>query len=295
MAYGKVISLFLVDGDPDSRWICDLSNWTGVGFRIPRSMVSGSRELDRISTPGVYFLIGKTEDESQTAVYIGEAEDVYYRITQHINNGEKEWQEWNECVAFCSKDSTLNKAKIKFLENSLYNIAVRTGRCKVMNGNTPTRSSLSAKDEAETGEYLEMLRIVMGSMGYRFLQPYKAAPSPRKERCAYTEDGELFYCKYPKMGVDAKAMIVPEGILVLKGSKIRGGETNSFKKDCYYVLKQKLIDGGIISDNQFTRDYLFSSYTAAASVVSGNNTNGRTAWVDEEGKTVAERFDKTDQ
>ena len=28
MAFGKVIKLFLLDGTPNGRWICELSNWT---------------------------------------------------------------------------------------------------------------------------------------------------------------------------------------------------------------------------------------------------------------------------
>lgn len=58
MAHGKTISIFLVDDDPSSRWICELSNWTGIGFRIPRAMLADSKDVDYLDTPGVYFLIG---------------------------------------------------------------------------------------------------------------------------------------------------------------------------------------------------------------------------------------------
>jgi hypothetical protein len=34
--YGKTIKLFLMDADPDGRVICELSNWTGKAYRIPR-------------------------------------------------------------------------------------------------------------------------------------------------------------------------------------------------------------------------------------------------------------------
>lgn len=294
MTYGKVISLFLVDGDPSARWICDLSNWTGVGFRIPRQMLSESKDLDRITSPGVYFLIGKTDDESKTAIYIGEAEDVHYRLVQHVNAGEKEWQEWNDCVAFCSKDTSLNKAKIKYLENALFILASKSNRCEVINGNTPTRSSLSAKDEAETTEYLEMLKIVLGSMGYRFLQPFSPLIPKQKTMNEYPvkEDDAIFYCTYPKIGCDAKGMIVPEGILVLKGSRIRDGDAPSFRDKNYCKLKFELIKSGVIIDNVFTKDHLFSSYSAASSVICGHNTNGRLSWVDKNNRTIAECFDR---
>ena len=42
MAFGKVIKLFLVDGTPNGRWICELSNWTGIAYKIPRSKIKES-------------------------------------------------------------------------------------------------------------------------------------------------------------------------------------------------------------------------------------------------------------
>ena len=32
MNFGKVIKLFLLDGTPNGRWICELSNWTGIAY-----------------------------------------------------------------------------------------------------------------------------------------------------------------------------------------------------------------------------------------------------------------------
>ncbi len=37
MNVGKTISLFLMDGTPDGVVVCELFNWTGKGFKIPRS------------------------------------------------------------------------------------------------------------------------------------------------------------------------------------------------------------------------------------------------------------------
>ena len=57
MAFGKVIKLFLLDGSPNKRWICELSNWTGVAYKIPRNMVKESESRDELSSPGIYFLL----------------------------------------------------------------------------------------------------------------------------------------------------------------------------------------------------------------------------------------------
>ena len=39
MNYGKSIRLFLVEGTADGRWMCELSNWTGKAYKIPRKYV----------------------------------------------------------------------------------------------------------------------------------------------------------------------------------------------------------------------------------------------------------------
>lgn len=55
MNFGKVIKLFLLDGTPNGRWICELSNWTGIAYKIPRNMIKESENRDELSSPGIYF------------------------------------------------------------------------------------------------------------------------------------------------------------------------------------------------------------------------------------------------
>ncbi len=166
--HGKTIRLFLIEGVSSGRWKCELSNWTGLAYRVPRTMAAGCSDRRDLFSTGVYFLIGKTEDGSRDKVYIGEAESVFRRISDHMSSG-KEWQDWAEYVAFVSKDDALNKAMAKYLEASLYALAKEAGRCELVNGNAPTKSSLSETDEAEMKEYLDNLRLLMGAMGHGFL------------------------------------------------------------------------------------------------------------------------------
>ena len=155
MAHGKSIRLFLIEGESSGRWKCELSNWTGLAYKIPRSMLSKCSDRTDLGYAGVYFLIGKSDDQVKDKVYIGESEDVLYRLNQHVQAGEKEWQDWSDCVVFISKDNQLNKAMIKYLESSLYDLAITADRAEVTNGNHPKKSSLSELDSAEMEEYLE--------------------------------------------------------------------------------------------------------------------------------------------
>lgn len=113
--FGKTIRLFFVDGTPNSLTTAELSNWTGIGIRVPRIKVREFSNRTEFRKPGVYILIGKG-DNNEDAAYIGEAEVIADRLAHHIANKDF----WNEVLFFGSKDQYLNKAGVKYLENRLY-------------------------------------------------------------------------------------------------------------------------------------------------------------------------------
>src|SRR3954466_6255062 len=124
MATGRAISLFLIDGIPDGRVACELFNWTGKGFKIPRRMLKESADRPELRKAGVYFLFGRDDTRNEAnSVYVGEAEEVIKRIPQHQ---EKDF--WTEVLLFVSKDDNLNKAHIKFLEYTIYAKVAEVGR-----------------------------------------------------------------------------------------------------------------------------------------------------------------------
>jgi hypothetical protein len=124
--FGKTIKLFLIDGEPSGRMTCELSNWTGKAYKIPRLKVKDCTDRPDLLNPGVYLLFGKNET-SKDLVYIGEAETVFKRLTQHLN--QKDF--WTEAIIFISKDENLNKAHIKYLENRLFDLAKSVNRYQV--------------------------------------------------------------------------------------------------------------------------------------------------------------------
>ena len=48
MNYGKSIRLFLIEGIADGRWMCELSNWTGKAYKIPRNCVKESSDREEL-------------------------------------------------------------------------------------------------------------------------------------------------------------------------------------------------------------------------------------------------------
>ena len=87
--FGKTIKLFLLDGEPNGRLICELLNWTGKAFKIPRRRLKDSFDRPELSSTGIYILFGKSDEiERKGLAYIGEAEEIYKRLSQQLSSKE---------------------------------------------------------------------------------------------------------------------------------------------------------------------------------------------------------------
>ncbi len=278
MPIGKLISIFLIDGIPDGRLFGEISNWTGKAFKIPRKLLKESVKRDELAKAGVYFLFGKSEDNpDEYAVYIGEAEETYKRLVQH-----QKLEFWNEAVVFISKDENLNKAHVKYLESKLYDIAKAAKRYIIMNSSTPTCPAISESEQAVMTEFISNVRVLINTLGFKVLEPLADATERKRN---------LFFIKAVR-GAKGKAVITNEGIVVIEGSEIATSTVPSLQS-AFVKQRQKLINNGVIKKTDgkliFTKDYLFSSPSAAATIVLGRNANGRIEWKDKNGKTFKEK------
>ncbi|GHA26359.1 methionine sulfoxide reductase [Salinimicrobium marinum] len=277
--FGKTIKIFLVDGEPNGRMTCELSNWTGKALKIPRKKIKESSDRPELENTGIYILFGKSDkSENKELAYIGEAEGIYKRLNQHLS--AKDF--WNEALVFVSKDENLNKAHIKYLESRLHEIAVKVNRYDLENGIIPPKSSISESDQAEMEEYLENIKLLVNALGYKIFEQL------RKVQTFEEEVRNTFYINSAR-GANAKGQFTNEGFVVLKDSEIANSPTNSFPQN-WKNFRQSLIDDKIIfqTNNQlvFREDYLFSSPSAAAAVVMGRSANGLTEWKSKDGRIL---------
>lgn len=275
--FGKTIKLFLIDGEPNGRMTCELSNWTGKAYRIPRIALKASTDRNELKNPGVYLLFGKNET-GQAIVYIGEAEIIFDRLKQHL--AQKDF--WNEVITFISKDENLNKAHIKYLENRLYEQARKTNRYIINNGSTPTKSSISESDQAEMEEFIENIKLLTNTLGHKVFEEI------RETKIQLPEKQKTFSIKAAR-GANAKGILTSSGFVVFKGSEIANSTVNSMA-DSFNKLRDRIINEGIVikKDDRlsFVKDYEFSSPSTAAVIVMGRNANGRTEWKLANGKTL---------
>jgi len=275
MTVGRAISLFLIDGVPDGRIACELFNWTGKGFKIPRRLLKESADRVDLRKAGVYFLFGRDDSRNEVnSAYIGEAEDVIKRIPQHQ---EKDF--WTEALLFVSKDENLNRAHIKFLEYTIYTAALEVGRYELRNGNMPSKPAISEVEQAVMTEFFSNLQLLVGALGYKVFEPLVST--------AASEAGE--YVITAARGANARAVLASEGMVVLKGSEAAGSVVPS-TPESIARLRQFLTDDGILVTQNgnliFTKDHLFSSPSAAAGVVLGRSANGWIEWKDHLGRTL---------
>ena len=277
--FAKTIKLFLLDGIPNGRMTCELSNWTGKAYKLPRNMIKNSSSREELSSTGVYFLFGKPDMTSdKDVIYIGEAENIIKRLSQHLN--EKDY--WNEAVVLISKDDNLNKAHIKYLENRLHQIAVKVNRYEVKNSNTPTQPSISESDQAEMEEFIENIKMLVNVLGFKAFEELIQEPINDKEVNSH------FFIKAAR-GANAQGQQTSDGFVVLKGSEIATSTVDSYP-DGWKNSRQELIDTkSIIEENgklTFSNDYLFNSPSAAAAIVMGRSANGLTEWKNNKGTSL---------
>lgn len=283
MQFGKTIKIFLIDGDPNGRMSCELSNWSGKAYKVPRVKIKDCTDRPDLQNTGVYLLFGK-DDDGRDQVYIGEGESILKRLNQHLSLKDF----WNETVIFISKDENLNKAHVKYLENRLHEIARAANRYKIENNTIPTQSSISEPDRAEMEEFIENIRMLVNTLGHKVFDE-KRDPQPKQKQ-------ESFFIKAAR-GADGQGEPTSDGFVVVKGSKAAGVTVPSMTQP-FLNLRQKLIDQGILLNKgevyEFSEDYIFASPSTAAAMVMGRNANGLTEWKQQNGKTLKE-FETADK
>lgn len=298
MSRGKSIRIFLSDGSVTGIRHAEVVNWTGQAIFSPRKKVNELVNWSEANRPGVYFLFGEDENTLKQKVYIGEAENVLKRLQSHLISKEY----WNEVIFFTNKDENLTKGHIKYLESRLILLATSYKRYVIDNSNSPQLSSLPRGDIDSMEEFIDNIRLLLGTLGHKLLEPLVSIPKSQeihkdnfdktkkeiKDKKILEPELKLYLSIN---NIDATSINTNEGIVVLAGSKASKENKDSlayFWRD----LKDDLISQKILITHndyyEFTEDYLFKSPTAAACIIAGYSVNGRIYWKDESGKTIKE-------
>lgn len=303
---GKQIRIYLADGSATGIRHGEIANWTGQALACPRSRFAELREWAELRRPGVYLLFGLVEETGEDAVYIGESEVVLDRLANHVSGKEF----WTDVVAFTSKDDFLTKAHIRYLESKLVLLSASAQRFRVMNDVAPQLPSLPRGDRDAMEEFLANLRILLGVLGHRPLDPYTMRSGPvssdavtvhetqQGSSVSSVTDVENLMVHLSVSGCSATAVKTDEGLVVLAGAKAALHPKESLTGG-YRLLRERLLAAGLlVSDGNVLRlqaDQLFTSPSQAAAVLVGYSINGRDAWKLPDGTTLGQLDQRTAQ
>lgn len=287
----KNINMFLMDGEVTGKIKCTLSNWTGVIYKIPRIQLGDLKSRDEMKQSGIYFLFGRDEDKQKDVTYIGQAttrkngEGVLLRIQEHTRDTHADY--FNDVIILTTQNNSFGPTEISYLENKFTQLAKEAGRYIVKNSNDPNPGNVTEEKESELDEIVENTLMIIGTLGYRVFVPMT------KEVSQDLTDNHSTYLylkrktKKSNKVIEATCERTTEGFVVLEGSQVE-------IKDSPYLpaslkeMRQNLIASRVIQDGVLKEKQLFSSPSYAATFLLGMQTNGRTDWKDQDGRTLKE-------
>lgn len=282
---GKSINLFLMDGTANGRIKCTLANWTGVAYKIPRTELDKCKERNDLKQSGVYFLFGISDQTGDSVAYVGQAgarkngEGILYRLHEHKRNVDKDY--WTEAVVFTTSNNSFGPTEISYLENRFCRLAVEANRYDIKNGNDPTPGNITEEKESELEEFIDYVKIVMGTLGHKIFEPLLSISTTTVNEPVNVNKEHMLYLKTAK--ADAKGRRTNEGFVVLKGSTVSMNSTKSCP-DTIHHLRKKYNER--INHNILTEDTLFKSPSAAAGFVTYASANGLIMWMTEDNRTL---------
>jgi len=282
---GKTLRIHLADGTPSGIRHGEIVSWTGQAIACPRTRFSElKKDWKEIYRPGVYFLFGYDDKKERDVVYVGESERVIDRIDLHASDsGGKEF--WNQLVIFTSKDDNLTKTHVKYLEARLIKLISTAGRF-LQNSVSPQLPTLSRAEQSDMEEFIEGIRILLGALGYKVLEPLvdklpRSSESSKESIVIKNELLKSYGLVLRVGGIQANALWTDEGIVVLSGSEVNREMRSSLSLG-YRSMREHLINSGVINEVdgklKFSKDNLFSSPSQAAAVIVGYSINGRGEW-----------------
>lgn len=280
------VTIYLPDGKPDGLRVIGKEPGYGVCIvQFPFSELKNARK-ERLKRPGVYVLLGESEDVEAPIAYVGLADSLAKRLPHHLKDEDegllRNGEAWTRVVVFTSKSVVLHKTRILYLEAELIRLAKASGRCASRNRQDPNLPTIRESDRATMVAFLEEIRQVCGVIGVKVFE--KPAGRPPSER--------LLYIKAPKKGIEAQGYEAGEEFIVLAGSR-GAAETAPGAVDTKLDRDRKRLknDRILVPEGEslvLKQDYAFGSPSAAAGVMLGREANGLREWKDESGRSLKE-------
>lgn len=295
MKYGRTISIYLDDGTPDGIVMATLSNWSGVGLKVPRDLIQ-CKDYAELDGPGVYFLICTDTEDGKDAVYIGEAENLRKRLQQHVSEYKsgKELFYWQCAVVFTGSD--LNKALIRYLEHNLTVRARAADRYTVLTKNTYSDTVLKRQEKSAMTEFMDNIKTLLSALNFRILDQKPSRPAAAER----TETGDREQSRTEAVPADygilhmdisgchGEGYLTSDGGFILKAGATISSVQHSSSPEGISRKRKSAVETGKVVDWITVEDMEFTSTSYAAAFVVGRSQSGPKCWKNSEGVSLCE-------
>lgn len=274
---GRSVRLFLADGTPHGLVIAEIGNWSGKALAAPRSGLTGLLRRSEASRTGVYVLVGPDPDRpGGILAYVGEADDVAARLRNHLRSETKDF--FDRVAIVVSSADNLTKAHVRYIESQVIRMIEAAGSVALTNDTHPDFQRLPEADRADMDYFVAQLTIVLPILGLDLFQP-----RPGTTESGSSATGADVTFGFSTAGASATARETSEGFVVLAGSTCRRTPSGTFPAGYLTLRDQLLADGRLVVDPnpdlyQFAADVVFSSPSAAASIVAARSASGPMEW-----------------
>ena len=271
-----VVENVYVDGDPNGIVISSMRMSPITAFVIPRNLLTVAKQIENISNPGVYFLVGEENENSIPEMYIGETSKGISRIFDHY----KKKSFWSKVILFLADTRHFDQSFIDQLEEYLIEKAHKANRYKLHNGNIPDTNK-RPNDINYIKKIYNEISFLMSSFGY-----------PIENLNFAKENNKLF--KTTRRGIEALGNYFADKFDLLEGSQV--DITKICNLDKYNQMREELIKTGDLQKNNelyiLKKTISFKTPSGASDFVLGGSTNGWIEWKDKAGKTLDELYRK---
>lgn len=266
----RLLQTYLPDGSIEGVRIIELSESSVKAFVVPRIKLNSIKNREEVNWPSFYLLINSGDNQ----LYIGESEKLYDRIKNH----DQTKNFWDFAIAIVSKDNSLEKSDVKYLESMAIEKAHATAAMEVTNKTIPPRNNVHEFKVHSLEKILEDVALIAESLGFSIFKTQKL-----------TEDS-MWYITTKKSS--ARAEYRGNKFVVLSGSRVDKTAAPSWiqsypeaRAERDAILSKGIDRGGCV---ELTENIAFESPNKAGVFVTGRSINAWTTWKSSEGKTMDE-------
>lgn len=294
-----IANIELLDNRPKGMLRVRLGYNNTIVYVVSRDDLKKIRDYTDINSPGIYFLVGPSDSDSdesspesdfQYEVYVGQStvrqkgKSFTERLREHFNDERMDFFT-HVILAFDNNPNfKMDESALNYAEHCLIEAASRARRYKSRNGNGGKTYNTGQDDIDYLDDYfLPEVKTILTLLGYDFLETAVDADTSTEAGSGSEKlvlSGRNF---------EASGRRVPEGFVVYRGAELGPIlQTQSGKK--YYKKIKRLRDRfGVIGEGKLKEDCLFDSPTQAAEFVGGFHMSGPNRWRSEStGKPLSE-------